>query len=61
MALVYFNNIKAITIKIDDVILFGALASREEDRDPIDDAVITKARTIKTITEALKKISSSRV
>jgi H+-transporting ATPase len=41
--------------EIDDVLLFGTLASREENRDPIDDAVITKAKTIKAITEALKR------
>jgi len=40
---------------IDDVLLFGTLSSREEDHDPIDDAVIAKARTIKSVTEALKK------
>jgi H+-transporting ATPase len=27
-----------------DVLLFGALASREEDKDPIDNAIITRAR-----------------
>ena len=29
----------------DDVLLCGALASREENQDPIDTAVITKARS----------------
>jgi H+-transporting ATPase len=35
-----------------DVLLFGALASREEDRDPIDDAIITKIENMKAIAEA---------
>jgi len=30
----------------DDVLLYAALASREEDKDPIDDAIITKAKSI---------------
>jgi H+-transporting ATPase len=34
---------------IDDILLFGALASREENRDPIDDAVIAKAKENKTV------------
>jgi H+-transporting ATPase len=29
-----------------DVLLFASLASREEDKDPIDNAVIAKARTV---------------
>jgi H+-transporting ATPase len=39
--------------EIDDVLLFGALASREEDRDPIDDAIIAKAKAIKAVADAL--------
>jgi H+-transporting ATPase len=34
---------------IDDILLFGALASREENRDPIDDAVIAKAKENKNV------------
>ncbi len=30
----------------NDVMLYAALASREEDKDPIDDAIITKARSL---------------
>jgi H+-transporting ATPase len=38
-----------------DVILFGALASREEDKDPIDTAIITKAKNDQTINSLLSK------
>ena len=38
--------------KINDVLLYGTLASREENHDPIDDAVIAKAKTINAVTEA---------
>jgi H+-transporting ATPase len=34
---------------LDDILLFGALASREENRDPIDDAVIAKAKENKNV------------
>ena len=30
----------------NDVMLYAALASREEDKDPIDDAIVTKAKTL---------------
>ena len=30
----------------NDVLLYATLASREEDKDPIDDAIMTKARTL---------------
>ncbi len=36
-----------------DVLLFGTLSSREEDKDPIDNAVISKTKTLTTIAEAL--------
>jgi H+-transporting ATPase len=36
---------------IDDTLLFGTLASREEDHDPIDDAIIAKAKTIHTVAD----------
>jgi len=41
--------------KIEDALLWGTLASREEDHDPIDDAIIAKAKTMKTITDNLKE------
>jgi H+-transporting ATPase len=37
----------------NDVLLFGTLASKEENQDPIDNAIIAKARTVRTIEEAL--------
>jgi H+-transporting ATPase len=40
---------------IDDTLLYGTLASREENHDPIDDAVITKAKSIQAIAERLGK------
>lgn len=38
-----------------DVILFAALASRSENHDPIDDAIIAKAEISPDIVEAIKK------
>jgi H+-transporting ATPase len=38
---------------VDDVLLLGTLASREENHDPIDDAVIAKAKTIKAVADAM--------
>jgi H+-transporting ATPase len=40
---------------IDDALLYGTLASREENQDPIDDAVIAKAKTIRAVADALGK------
>ena len=37
----------------NDIMLFGTLASKEENQDPIDNAIIAKARTVGTIEEAL--------
>jgi H+-transporting ATPase len=37
----------------DDALLYGVLSSRAEDHDPIDDAVIAKAKTISAVTVAL--------
>ncbi len=37
----------------NDVMLFGTLASREEDQDPIDNAIIGKTKTIESIAKAL--------
>jgi H+-transporting ATPase len=44
----------------DEVLLYGGLASREEDQDPIDNAIITKTKTVQTIAGKLGsyKISS---
>ena len=38
---------------IDDALLFGTLASRAENHDPIDDAVIAKAKVIKVVADVL--------
>jgi H+-transporting ATPase len=37
----------------EDVLLFGTLASREEDMDPIDDAIIAKTKTLYEIAGAV--------
>ena len=37
----------------DDVLLFASLASREEDKDPIDSAIIDKAKSIPAIADKL--------
>jgi len=39
----------------DDVLLFASLASREEDKDPIDSAIINKTKSLKTVAEKLDK------
>ncbi len=39
--------------EIDDALLYGTLASREENHDPIDDAVIAKAKSIHTVADVL--------
>ena len=46
---VTFSNFKE-----KDVMLFGALSSKEEDKDPIDSAIITKAREINITADILK-------
>lgn len=38
----------------NDVMLFGTLASKEEDKDPIDNAIITRGREINTDTSNIK-------
>ena len=43
--------------EIDDALLYGTLASREENHDPIDDAVIAKAKTIRAVADALSRYS----
>ncbi|HVB95886.1 MAG TPA: plasma-membrane proton-efflux P-type ATPase, partial [Nitrososphaerales archaeon] len=44
----------------NDVLLYASLASREEDKDPIDDAIIAKAKTIDGVPASISgyKISS---
>jgi H+-transporting ATPase len=42
----------------DDVLVYASLASREEDKDPIDTAIIEKAKSVKTVSE---KLSSYQV
>ncbi len=37
----------------NDVLLYGTLASREEDQDPIDNAIIAKTRNLQALTWAL--------
>ena len=37
----------------NDVLLYGTLASRKEDKDPIDDAIITKTESIKAVADTL--------
>jgi H+-transporting ATPase len=41
--------------EIYDALLYGALASREENHDPIDDAVIAKARSVNAVADILKR------
>jgi len=43
--------------KEEDALLFGTLASREEDKDPIDNAVIDKTKTIEKIAKSLSSYS----
>lgn len=38
---------------VDDVLLFGALSSRKEDRDPIDDAVLAQAESVKAVVASM--------
>jgi H+-transporting ATPase len=42
----------------DDVLVYASLASREEDKDPIDTAIIDKGKSLKTVSE---KLSSYQV
>ncbi len=37
----------------DDVLLFATLASRKEDKDPIDTAIIDKAESIQTVADRI--------
>ena len=39
--------------EVEDALLWGTLTSREENQDPLDDAIITKAKTLKAVTDDL--------
>jgi H+-transporting ATPase len=41
--------------EIDDAWLYGTLASREQTHDPIDDAVIAKAKSINSVADAINR------
>ncbi len=41
----------------DDVLVFGTLASREENKDPIDNAIITKANQQTSITSTVNNVT----
>jgi H+-transporting ATPase len=43
----------------NDVLLYGALSSREEDKDPIDEAIIDKSRAEKELSEVLNKYKTT--
>ena len=43
--------------EIDDALLYGTLASRAENHDPIDDAVIAKAKSIHVVADVLGRYS----
>jgi H+-transporting ATPase len=43
----------------NDVLLYGALASREEDKDPIDEAIIGKSRAEKELSAVLNKYTTT--
>ena len=43
--------------EIDDALLYGTLASRAENHDPIDDAVIAKAKSVSAVADVLSRYS----
>ena len=43
----------------NEVLLFAALASREDDRDPLDDAVIAKLKVVKELAEEPEKYETT--
>ena len=43
----------------NDVLLFAALASKEDDRDPLDDAVIAKLKVVKELAEEPEKYETT--
>jgi len=50
------GEVKAfVKFKDDDVLLYGVLASREEDQDPIDNAIIDKAKSLEGISGRVDK------
>ncbi|MGC9000518.1 plasma-membrane proton-efflux P-type ATPase [Caldisericum sp.] len=48
------------SFKDTDVLLFGAIASRAEDKDPIDDAILNKANQAKEVTDILKNYTVTK-
>ena len=42
-------------IRNHDALLYGTLASREENHDPIDDAIIAKAKSIQAVADAISR------
>lgn len=44
----------------NDVMLFGSLASREEDQDPIDNAIINKSKTLGEIAKAITSYETGK-
>jgi H+-transporting ATPase len=44
----------------NDVLLFSALASREEDKDPIDEAILTKTKSIPSIGNTIDQVKVSK-
>ena len=42
----------------DDVLLYSSLASREEDKDPIDTAIIEKAHSLDTVKEKINSFTT---
>ncbi|MCW4005552.1 MAG: plasma-membrane proton-efflux P-type ATPase [Candidatus Bathyarchaeota archaeon] len=53
------NELTVVTVEafgdytVEDTLLFGALASREENNDPIDDAVLAKAKENKKVAQTI--------
>jgi H+-transporting ATPase len=43
----------------NNVLLFSALASREEDQDPIDEAILVKAKSTQAIAEKIDKVKTT--
>ena len=39
----------------EDILIFGSLASREEDKDPIDNAILTKAKAVREFDQKIKQ------
>ena len=58
MTLAEVKPLKGFTV--NDVLLFGTLASREEDQDPIDTVIITKAKTIGVLAGAINTYKTTK-